>query len=131
MSTIKNLNHPSVRVEITVDDQPPVRRRARTVVIGNVGTLQANIPLLPDAVPDDGLIDAVVLMPRRIAQWPRLVLSLVVKSLHEQHVERFTGKQIKIKAAKTVRRQLDGDTISDGRTLSASVDPSALVVRVP
>ena len=63
--------------------------------------------------------------------YPLLVLSLVVKSLHEQHVERFTGKQIKIKAAKTVRRQLDGDTISDGRTLSASVDPSALVVRVP
>jgi len=51
VSTLKNLNHPFVRVEITVDDQPPVRRRARTVVIGNVGTLQANIPLLPDAKP--------------------------------------------------------------------------------
>jgi YegS/Rv2252/BmrU family lipid kinase len=131
VSTIKNLNHPSVRVEITVDDQPPLRRRARTVVIGNVGTLQANIPLLPDAVPDDGLIDAVVLAPRRISQWPRLALSLVVKSWREQHIERFTGKRIQITAGKTVRRQLDGDTISDGRTLSASVDPSALVVRVP
>ena len=92
VSTIKNLNHPSVRVEITVDDQPPVRHRARTVVIGNVGTLQANIPLLPDAVPDDGLIDAVVLSPRRVSQWPRLALSLVVKSMREQHVQRFTGQ---------------------------------------
>ncbi len=125
VSTIKNLNHPSVRVEITVDDQPPVRRRARTVVIGNVGTLQANIPLLPDAVPDDGLIDAVVLSPRRVSQWPRLALSLVVKSMREQHIQRFTGKRIQVTAAKTVRRELDGDTIADGRSLSASVDPSA------
>ena len=131
MSTIKNLNHPSVRVEIIVDDQPPVRRRARTVVIGNVGTLQANIPLLPEAVPDDGLINAVVLAPRRVAQWPRLALSLVVKSMREEHVQRFTGRRIQVTAAKTVRRELDGDTIADGRSLSASVDPSALVVRVP
>ena len=131
VSTIRNLNSPSVRVEITVDDQPPVRHRARTVVIGNVGTLQANIPLLPDAVPDDGLIDAVVLSPRRVTQWPRLALSLVVKSMREQHVHRFTGRRIQVTAAKTVRRELDGDTIADGRSLSASVDPSALVVRVP
>ncbi|MGY4771832.1 diacylglycerol/lipid kinase family protein [Kribbella sp. CWNU-51] len=131
VSTIRNLNSPSVQVEITVDDQPPVRRRARTVVIGNVGTLQANIPLLPDAVPDDGLIDAVVLSPRTVGQWPRLALSLVVKSMREQHVQRFTGRRIQVTAAKTVRRELDGDTIADGRSLSASVDPSALVVRVP
>jgi diacylglycerol kinase family enzyme len=131
VSTVKNLNHPFVRVEITVDDQPPIRRRARTVVIGNVGTLQANIPLLPDAAPDDGRIDAVVLMPRRISHWPQLALSLLVKRLREQHVERFTGQRIQVTAEKTVRRQLDGDTISDGRSLTAEVDPSALVVRVP
>ena len=131
VSTIRNLNSPSVRVEITVDDQPPVRHRARTVVIGNVGTLQANIPLLPDAVPDDGLIDAVVLSPRTVGQWPRLALSLVVKSMREEHIQRFKGRRIQVTAAKTVRRELDGDTIADGRSLSASVDPSAVVVRVP
>jgi diacylglycerol kinase family enzyme len=132
VSTLKNLNHPFVGVEITVDDQPPVRRRARTVVIGNVGTLQANIPLLPDAKPDDGVIDAVVLAPRRLSHWPRLALSLVVKSIQEgRNIERFTGKSIRVTAAQTVRRELDGDQISDGTTLSAKVDPSALLVRIP
>lgn len=132
VSTVKNLNHPFVRVEIIVDDRPPLVRRARTVVIGNVGTLQANIPLLPDAVPDDGMIDAVVLAPRRISHWPRLALSLVIKSMHEgRHIERFTGKSIQVKASRAVRRELDGDQIEDGRTLSAQVDPSALLVRVP
>ncbi|WP_238332633.1 diacylglycerol/lipid kinase family protein [Kribbella jejuensis] len=131
VSTLKNLNHPFVQVEITVDDHPPVRRRARTVVIGNVGTLQANIPLLPDAVPDDGRIDLVVLAPRRIAHWPRLALGLLIKSWRERHVERFTGHRFQVQAERPVRRQLDGDTIPDGATLVAEVDESALVVRVP
>ncbi|WP_238156635.1 diacylglycerol kinase family protein [Kribbella sp. VKM Ac-2571] len=131
VSTLKNLNHPSVRVEITVDDQPPVRRRARTVVIGNVGRLQANIPLLPDATPDDGRIDAVVLAPRRVSHWPRLVLGLVIKSWREEHLQRFTGRRIQVRAERPVRRQLDGDTVSSGTSLTAEVDPSALIVRVP
>lgn len=132
VSTLKNLNHPFVRVEITIDDRPPVVRRARTVVIGNVGTLQANIPLLPDALPDDGLIDAVVLAPRRLGHWPRLALSLVLKSMQEgRNIERYRGKRIQVTAARTVRRQLDGDTIEDGRTLRAEVEPGALVVRLP
>ncbi|MEV6284891.1 diacylglycerol kinase family protein [Kribbella sp. NPDC051770] len=132
VSTVRNLNHPFVEVEISVDDAAPIKRRARTVVIGNVGTLQANIPLLPDAEPDDGQIDLVVLAPRRISHWPRLALSLVVKSLNEgRHIQRFTGQRIQVKAASPVRRELDGDTIETGRILSAEVDPSALVVRVP
>jgi diacylglycerol kinase family enzyme len=131
VSTLKNLNHPFVRVGITVDDEPPVRRRARTVVIGNVGTLQANIPLFPDATPDDGLIDLVVLAPRRISHWPRLALGLVIKSWRERHVERFTGKRIQVRADRPVRRELDGDTIPEGTTLIAEVDASSLTVRVP
>jgi diacylglycerol kinase family enzyme len=132
VSTLKNLNHPFVRVEIIIDDKPPLIRRARTVVIGNVGKLEGNIPLLPDAIPDDGLIDAVVLAPRRLAHWPRLALSLVLKSVQEgRHIERYTGKRIQVTAARVVRRELDGDTIADGRTLSATVDPEALIVRVP
>ena len=42
----KHLRYPAVRVDISVDGGEPVRRRARTVVIGNVGNLQAGIPLL-------------------------------------------------------------------------------------
>jgi diacylglycerol kinase family enzyme len=132
VSTLKNLNHPFVTVEITIDDRPPITRRARTIVIGNVGTLQANIPLLPDAVPDDNLIDLVVLAPRRLTHWPRLALSLVVKSLQEgRNIERFTGRAIQLRATHPVRRQLDGDEIPEGTTLTATVDPNALVVRVP
>ena len=99
--------------------------------VRHVGTLQANIPLFPDASPDDGRIDLVVLAPRRISHWPRLALGLVIKSWRERGVERFTGKRIQVRADRAARRELDGDTISEGTTLVAEVDPSALVVRVP
>jgi YegS/Rv2252/BmrU family lipid kinase len=131
ISTVKNLNHPAFRLELTIDDQVPIRRRARTVVIGNVGTLQANIALLPDAQADDGLIDVVILAPKRISHWPRLVLSLVVKRWRERDIERFTGKRIQVRSDRTIRRQLDGDMIDPGRILTAEVDPSSLLVRVP
>ncbi|TDU87075.1 YegS/Rv2252/BmrU family lipid kinase [Kribbella voronezhensis] len=132
VSTLKNLNHPFVKVEITIDERPPITRRARTVVIGNVGTLQANIPLLPDALPDDNLIDLVILAPRRLTHWPRLALSLVIKSIQEgRHIERFTGRTIQLRTTHPVRRELDGDEIPAGTTLTATVDPHALVVRVP
>jgi diacylglycerol kinase family enzyme len=132
VSTVKNLNHPFVKVEITIDERPPITRRARTVVIGNVGTLQANIPLLPDALPDDNLIDLVVLAPRRVTHWPRLALSLVIKRIQEgRNIERFTGRTIQLRTTQPVRRELDGDEIAAGTTLTATVDPAALVVRVP
>jgi diacylglycerol kinase (ATP) len=132
VSAAKNINHPSVRVRITLDDQPPLERRARTVVIGNVGMLQANIPLLPDARPDDGLIDVVVIAPRRVTQWPLLMLRVMTRTRRtDLYLERFTGQKVEILATVDVQRQLDGDGIGPGRSLTAEVEPGSLVVRVP
>ncbi|MFC0628220.1 diacylglycerol kinase family protein [Kribbella deserti] len=132
ISAAKNINHPSVRVKITLDDRPPIDRRVRTVVVGNVGTLQANIPLLPDAEPDDGLIDVVLIAPRRVTQWPRLILRVVARQKKSDlYLERFTAKHVEIDAAVDVQRQLDGDPIGPGRNLTAEVEPGVLVVRVP
>jgi membrane-associated phospholipid phosphatase len=39
ISGLKSLMFPAVKVEITIDDEPPTTHRARTVVVGNVGTL--------------------------------------------------------------------------------------------
>jgi diacylglycerol kinase family enzyme len=121
-----------VKVSITMDDGEPVQRRAKTVVVGNVGHLQANIPLLPDAEPDDGTLDVVVIAPRRITQWPRLFVRVVTRRRRtDVYLERFRGQRVEIVASEDVRRQLDGDAIGSGRTIIAEVQPSVLVVRVP
>ncbi|QNE20032.1 phosphatase PAP2 family protein [Kribbella qitaiheensis] len=132
VSAARNINHPSVQVRIRLDDDEPVERRVRTVVIGNVGMLQANIPLLPDARPDDGLIDVVVIAPRRVTQWPLVFWRVMTRTKRtEMYLERFTGRKVEINAAADVQRQLDGDGIGMGRWLTAEVEPGSLVVRVP
>ena len=44
-----------------------MKRRAHVIVIGNVGYLQANIQLIPDAKADDGLLDVVIASPAACA----------------------------------------------------------------
>jgi YegS/Rv2252/BmrU family lipid kinase len=132
VSAAKNINHPSVRVRITLDDDLVMERRVRTVVVGNVGMLQANIPLLPDARPDDGLLDVVLIAPRRVTQWPIVVWRLMSRTNRaDMYLERFTGRKVEITAAVDVQRQLDGDPIGPGRSLTAEIEAGALIARVP
>ena len=72
VSAAKNANHPALHATIRVDDQPVLRRRASVIVIGNVGLLPSGILLIPDAKPDDGLLDVLVASPRTVRDWVRL-----------------------------------------------------------
>ncbi len=129
---MRHLRYPAVRVDITVDGAEPVRRRARTVVIGNVGTLQAGIPLLPDARIDDGILDVVVIAPRRMFGWVGLTWRVLTKHPRtDERLDRYTGRSVVVKAAHATPRQLDGDTLSAGTELRAEIEPGVLLVRVP
>ena len=131
VSAGKHLRGRGIRVTLTVDDGTPMHRRVRTVVVGNVGKLQGNIPLLPDAEPDDGCLDVVVIAPRNVIDWMR-VTGRVVRRAHvpDRRMERFRAKHVLIEASHTQPRQLDGDVIEDGRTMDITIDPAALTVRV-
>jgi diacylglycerol kinase family enzyme/membrane-associated phospholipid phosphatase len=128
----RQLRYPAVRVDVSVDDAPPVRRRARTVVIGNVGSLQAGIPLLPDAKIDDGLIDVVVIAPRRVFGWvPLAVRVLTRRRTTDERLDRFAGRRVEVTAAHATPRQLDGDIVLPGTQIRAEVEPGRLLIRVP
>jgi diacylglycerol kinase family enzyme/membrane-associated phospholipid phosphatase len=128
----KHLRYPAMRVEISMDDGPFTRHRARTVVIGNVGSLQAGIPLLPDALIDDGLIDVVVIAPRRLFGWVGLALRIFSRGKRvDERLDRYTGKSVVLTTPNATPRQLDGDTVGSGKELRASIEPGLLLVRVP
>jgi diacylglycerol kinase family enzyme/membrane-associated phospholipid phosphatase len=128
----RQLRYPALRIDISVDGGEPVRRRARTVVIGNVGSLQAGIPLLPDAEIDDGLLDVVVIAPRRVFGWiPVLARVLTRRRTVDESLDRYTGRVVEIVAAHSTPRQLDGDLVAPGLRMHAEVEPGRLLVRVP
>lgn len=131
-SALRQLRYPAAAVEISVDGAPPVRRRARTVVIGNVGYLQAGIPLLPDARIDDGELDVVVIAPRRSLGWLSLVVRVMSRHRRtDDRLDRMTGQSVTLRAERVMPRQLDGDLIAPGREIRAHVLAGTLLIRVP
>lgn len=132
VSAGKHLRGRGIQVTVTVDDGEPLHRRVRSVIVGNVGKLQAGIPLLPDAEPDDGQLDVVVIAPRHVLDWMR-VGSRVVRRAHvpDRKMERFRARRVLIEASRTQPRQLDGDIIEESRAMEITIEPDALAVRVP
>jgi YegS/Rv2252/BmrU family lipid kinase len=131
-SALKSLMFPPAKVEIAVDGEEATVHRARTIVVGNVGYLQAGMPLLPDASIDDGRLDVVLLYPRRFLSWVPLAIRVITKRQRtDELINRMTGRTVSIKAAAEMPRQLDGDTIGAGRELHMECIPGRLLVRVP
>ncbi len=132
LSALKSLMFPAVRVEVSVDGAEFTRHRARTIVVGNVGYLQAGMPLLPDAAIDDGLLDLVMLHPRKFLSWVPLAFRVLSRQRRtDELVNRMTGHTIVVRAATDTPRQLDGDSIGPGRELRMTCVHGRLLVRVP
>ena len=133
MSGLQHLRDRPHAVELLVDDSASVRLSVRGVVVGNVGQMQAGVALLPDAVPDDGVLDVVALAPRHLADWGRVVVRLVTRSTrYDPALRRWTARSIELRSAVPVpvQAQLDGEPGGPVRRLRVAVEPAALVVRV-
>ncbi len=138
VSALKNLRGERFRVELRIDGAKPLRRRVRTVLVANVGRLQAGLDLLPDAEPDDGMLDVAVVAPRGVLEWAGLLTRVLRRDTsrtstgdRDRRLELLRGRRISVRTRTARRRQLDGDPIEDGASLEVSVRPGALRVRVP
>ncbi|AAT89883.1 diacylglycerol kinase [Leifsonia xyli subsp. xyli] len=121
--------------------------RAHTVLIGNCGSLPANILLLPDAAVDDGELDIVLLRPEGVLGW----LQIVVTVFWENGVLRRTtagrrllgagqpapaltylkGREFVLSLSEPHDVELDGDLFGRASSMRVWVDPGALTIRVP
>ncbi|MFJ9133453.1 diacylglycerol kinase family protein [Streptomyces sp. NPDC102256] len=148
LAGVGTLRTPRMRLTVRLDDAPAFSRTARMVLVGNVGTVQAGVTLLPDAQPDDGLLDLLVLDPRGPGGWIRAVSTLMRRpgtsagtaprtlatgddSGKGVPVEFFTFKRADITFDTPQSRELDGDPVGPGRRITAEVRPGALTVLLP
>jgi diacylglycerol kinase family enzyme len=120
-----------MQVSISLDHAPPFTRRARTVLVANVGRLQGGLRLLPSAAPDDGLLDVAVLMPPKRRSWLPLAWALIRHRPTAPMMETFQARHVEISSDTEQPRELDGDLIEPSHTLTAAVRPAALWVCVP
>jgi undecaprenyl-diphosphatase len=101
------------------------------VVIGNVGRLRGGIQLLPDAQPDDGLLDAAVLAPRSVLGWLPILARLAARPRGStDSIRRYRGRRINVRTRRPAPREIDGEMLAPGRGLAVAVEPGALVIRV-
>lgn len=132
MSGAVHLATPPVRFTIRLDDGPPIEREARSVVAGNSGLLPGGFSLLPDARPDDGMLDVGVLAPHGPFGWTRLAARVLTHSHHEDRMlERFQARKVEIAASALLPREVDGELVTADRSLTVTIAPAALAVRVP
>jgi len=131
IAAVRHLCETPMHVSISLDGAPPFTRRARSVLVGNVGGLRGGLRLLPDARPDDGVLDVAVLMPPRRRSWLPLAWSLIWHRPTAPLMETFQARQVQIVSNQQQPREFDGDLIEPSHTLTATVRPAALWLCVP
>ena len=131
LSGMRHLWDRLTRVELRIDGGPPVRRLASDVVVGNVGTLQRNLRLLPDAVPDDGLLDVAVITAWGVGAWIGLFVDVLLLRRKTSRLTHLTCRQLVVDARRPRPWEVDGEVIGLTRQLQVSLRPGDLLVRVP
>jgi diacylglycerol kinase family enzyme len=117
---------------IRLDGGDLIVRRARSVTVGNSGALPGGFPILPAARLDDGLLDVVILAPAGPLGWASVGFRVLTRSRRDDlQLERHQARTIEIRADADLPRQVDGEIITPARSLTVTVQPRALRVRVP
>jgi diacylglycerol kinase (ATP) len=127
---IRKLPGKPVRATVRVDDRHPVRRRIRSVMIGNCGRIMGGIEIFPEAKIDDGVMDLLVLAPRGRFGWLGVIAGIFGRKKNKREsAEYFKGKTAEVTLEVDEEFQLDGDHVGTGKHLSIRLDPGALKVR--
>jgi len=126
----QHLRGHDARVTIRLDGGPVLRRRVRSVVVGNCGELTGGVRLLPDARPDDGWLDLVVVSPRGVVGWAAVTMTVLTRHRRGHPVvEHFRCRSVEIRPERALPAQLDGDPIGSARALRVRVDEGVLAIK--
>ncbi|MGV8894828.1 MAG: diacylglycerol/lipid kinase family protein [Rhodoglobus sp.] len=136
-----------VKLTYRIDDDPEKSIKAHSIMIGNCGLLPGGLLLMPEAKPDDGILDIAALRPRgpfgwamvwRKIAWENGVLrksaigrKIIDLSVDVRDVTYVTGKSLLMTVETPQEFQLDGDEFGEAKSVHAWVDHRALTVRVP
>lgn len=115
--------------------------RAHTMIVGNCGMLAGGVLLIPDARPDDGILDTVMLRPRGAGGWAQIGVrlafarflhrttagALLRRVIRQPYGMRFSrARQISVRFNVPQEVELDGDSFGAITAAKITVKPRAL-----
>jgi diacylglycerol kinase family enzyme len=144
----KSLRDPDeLHLRFKLDDEPAKRATVHTVILGNCGSLPANILLMPDAVIDDGLFDLLLMRPGSVVGWVRVWAkvawlngivrrtkagkALAGEQKNDKDLHYQTGKKFVARLSRPEEIELDGDGFGKATAFNAWIEPGGLTVRIP
>jgi YegS/Rv2252/BmrU family lipid kinase len=135
ISGLRQLRRRATDYRIALDDSPPFHRLAQGVLVGNLGRIQGGLEVLPDARPDDGVLDVGVLLTRSLLDWLKLAGRVLARrgraGADGAPLELFRAQRVEIDCSRPQPIERDGDTTPPRRHLAVQVLPSALTLCVP
>ncbi len=132
LAGIARLWNRGFRITVSGGGRASRSQRAHSVVIGNCGTLQGNVQLMPDALLDDGRLDGVVMAPNGVFGWLSVAVDVVTRHRRgTSRMSRLTGTSMSVRVSRLVETQIDGDPMGPQHGFTVRVLPGTLVVRVP
>jgi diacylglycerol kinase (ATP) len=136
-----------VRLRYRIDGGVSRPLTAHTVIIGNCGSLPGGILLMPDAKPDDGILDVAALRPRGPFGWLKVwnkvlwengVLRktavgrrIIDLSRDVRDVTYVTCRELELTVETPQQFQLDGDEFGEVISVHTRVDAGGLTVKMP
>ncbi|MDR6866546.1 diacylglycerol kinase family enzyme [Microbacterium resistens] len=130
-----------IDLRVSFDGGDAEEEKAHTFIIGNCGTLQGGITLLPDADPADGRLDLLVLNADGIVGWMDTLRTMV----WDNGLKRLlTGGDRAESSDSTIHRRLtslvveldeprvfevDGDDLGEATRIEITVQPGAVRIR--
>ncbi len=133
-SALRNLGRRSVVVRIRLDDSNRIiRRRAKSVMVANMGRIQGGLDMIPGALPDDGLLEVAILKAETLGHWFRLAFSLITRRMKDDpSIEYLKARKVEVSLAFPQPMQFDGEETDAPRTgFAVEVSPQAVEVMVP
>ena len=115
ISAIRHLGGRPVRLTVSTDGGRRRRMRANALIVGNVGWLRGGLPLLPDARPDDGKLDAVVLTVSGPVGWIAVLADVLLRRPARGRVHRRQFTKLQVTLDTDQPWQLDGELMEPTR----------------
>lgn len=145
---VRSLRDPDeLHFRFRLDGGRTQKATVHTLILGNCGSLPANILLMPDAVIDDGLLDVMMMRPRNVLGWVRVWMKVawtngvlrrtkagtaVAGERHnDDNLSYRTASRMSVRLSRAEEIELDGDSFDQAVAFDCWVESGALTVRVP